>query len=232
MPGYVGLAILCQGRHFARRRTGEQWSCRSPWRSAHESPALELEERKEERLPGSSISPGRRRMMNGRGQVRERRTAGTSARARTGTVAANALAKQARCPKPTRRSSPADDGAADASVSACSRASRSAFANSTEEPEDEAASVKRCESASSSAELRANRENGVAATNASGAMSSSSSLAQHAISNLLSSIRSSTPMRSSISSATMMCMPWNGRTSTPSDCGSRIGNLRAPEGGG
>ena len=147
-----------------------------------------LDGREQERLPaGSWISPGRRRLIGGRGSVLERRAgAGTSARLRTGIVRANSLAKQARCPKPTRWSSAADDGAVDSSASACPRASASR--RSSEEPKEEASSVVRCDKTSSSS--------------VSNAKSSSSSLALHAISNLFASSGSSTSRCSSISSAT------------------------------
>ena len=107
----TGLAALCQGRRPARRRTGEQrLRLRQGSRSITDSA---LEGREPERLSGSWISRGRRRLIGGRGRVLESRAgAGTSARLRTGIVWANSLAKQARCPNPARWSSAADDGIA------------------------------------------------------------------------------------------------------------------------
>lgn len=145
-----------------------------------------LDGREQERLPGSWILPGRRRLISGKGSVLERRPgAGTSAKLRTGIVRANSLAKQARCPNPTRWSSAADDGAAEYSASACPRASASR--RSSPEPKEEASSVVRRDKTSSSS--------------SSDAKSSSRSLALHAISNLFASSGSSTSRCSSISTA-------------------------------
>ena len=136
----TGLAALCQGRRPARRRTGEhrlrlrQGSC-----SITDLTDSALEGRELERLPGSWISRGRRRLLGGRGRVLESRAgAGTSARLRTGIVRANSLAKQARCPNPARWSSAADDTAGS---SAC--LSASASRRPSDEPKVEAISVAR-----------------------------------------------------------------------------------------
>ena len=165
----TGLAALCQGRRPARRRTGEQrLRLRQGSRSITDSA---LEGREPERLSGSWISRGRRRLIGGRGRVLESRAgAGTSARLRTGIVWANSLAKQARCPNPARWSSAADDGIAGSSACRSASASR----RPSEEPKVEAISVARCDKTSSSS-------SSVSST------TSRSSLALHAISNLFAS---------------------------------------------